>query len=67
MNTSPTLDPETEARQLRDAIYGPQKWDDNWAACKAKWIADLPWLRAHAPAHICVQREDSSVCEICGS
>ncbi len=40
------MTPETEARVLRDAIYGPQKDPNNWPACREAWVRDLEWLRA---------------------
>lgn len=43
-----TAEQETEARKLRDAIYGPQT-ENNWSNCKDTWTADLEWLRSHAP------------------
>ncbi len=43
-----TETPETEARRLRVAIYGPIG-DEQWASIAHKWVADLPWLREHAP------------------
>jgi len=39
---------EQETRRLRDAIYGKET-ENNWENCKDNWIADLEWLRKHAP------------------
>lgn len=41
------LDPEREARTLRNLLYGPQE-DFSWEHVKLYWIDDLPWLREMA-------------------
>lgn len=47
---SPT---ESEVRQLRDNIYGPQS-EKEWQACKHHWLADdqIYWLKRHQPQDV---------------
>ena len=40
-------DLETEARQLRDEIYGPST-QNNWEHCRDAWMRDIKWLRETA-------------------
>jgi hypothetical protein len=50
---------EIEARTLRDLIYrnpNSEKCrepisDSSWESVKKAWIADIRWLREHAPKH----------------
>ena len=48
MNEQPLT--EREVRALRDQVYGKPSTDNNWEACKRRWMRpdSVAWLREKA-------------------
>jgi hypothetical protein len=44
LTPSPT---ESEVCALRNGAFGKASTDNNWEACKEKWMHDIQWLRNH--------------------